>query len=527
MPGLKAVEHTSASSPVATGREERAEHATRWTEELLKATIESTADGILVVDNNGNALYANQRFARMWRIPQELLETRDDNRLLAFVVDQLKEPEEFLRRVKELYRSSREDLYKLEFKDGRVFERYSRPLMDEDAVVGRVWSFRDITQRTHADDRLREAEAKYRSLVEQIPAVTYIDAAKGPATTLYISPQTESMFGYTQQEWLSDPELLSKQIHPDDRPRWRAENDRCDSTGDPFSLEYRIRTRDGRLVWVRDESVLVRDADGRPQFWQGVMFDITERKQVEERLEQAWQREIDAGQRLRALDEMKNTFLQAVSHELRTPLTAILGAALTLEREELELAPEVSRELLASLAENARKLNRLLSDLLDLDRLSRGILEPKREPTDLHELVTGLIDELDLGDHPLEIDVEPIVIAVDPAKVERIVENLLVNVVRHTGPGTPVWVRVEREPRGALITVEDAGPGVREDMRKTVFESFRQGPGTRPYSPGVGIGLALVASFAELHGGRAWVEEREGGGASFRVLLPDEPSADG
>jgi two-component system sensor histidine kinase MtrB len=102
-----------------------------------------------------------------------------------------------------------------------------------------------------------------------------------------------------------------------------------------------------------------------------------------------------------------------------------------------------------------------------------------------------------------------------------------VNVVRHTLPGTPVWVRVEREPLGALITVEDAGPGVPEDMRKTVFESFRRGPGTRPYSPGVGIGLALVASFAELHGGRAWVEERAGGGASFRVLLPDAPSADG
>jgi signal transduction histidine kinase len=112
---------------------------------------------------------------------------------------------------------------------------------------------------------------------------------------------------------------------------------------------------------------------------------------------------------------------------------------------------------------------------------------------------------------------------VDPAKVERIVENLLANAARHTPPDTPVWVRVARQDQGVLIAVEDAGGGVPPQLRATLFEPFRQGPEVPTHAPGVGIGLTLVARFAELHGGRAWVEERPGGGSSFRVLLPDPP----
>lgn len=99
-------------------------------------------------------------------------------------------------------------------------------------------------------------------------------------------------------------------------------------------------------------------------------------------------------------------------------------------------------------------------------------------------------------------------------------ENLLINAVRHTSVGTPIWVRVEATEDGAVIVVEDAGPGVPPKMRQEIFEAFRQGPTAPPHSPGVGIGLALVARFAALHGGRAWVEDRPGGGASFRVFFP-------
>ena len=246
------------------------------------------------------------------------------------------------------------------------------------------------------------------------------------------------------------------------------------------------------------------------------------------RLEETAAREQQAAAQLRAVDELKTTFLRAVSHDLRTPLTVILGVALTLERSEHLLAAEERLELVRRLGTNARKLNRLLTDLLDLERLSRGILEPTRRPTDVGALVRQLASGMDaLAGRPLTVQAPAVVVWVDAPKVERIVENLLINAARHTPAGTPVWVRVVGRPEGVLLCVEDAGPGLSPDRRGIVFEAFQRGATAAPYAPGVGIGLSLVSSFAELHGGRAWVEDRAGGGCAFKVLLPGGCPASG
>ena len=224
---------------------------------------------------------------------------------------------------------------------------------------------------------------------------------------------------------------------------------------------------------------------------------------------------------MKALDELRRTFLHAVSHELRTPLTSVLGISLTLQRDDVELDGDEQRELIGRLASNARRLDLLLRDLLDLDRLDRGILEPKVESADLGELVRHVISNMEmLKPRRVQLHTPSVTATVDPAKVERIVENLLANAVRHTPNDAAIWVRVEAVDAGAEITVEDDGPGVSPELRALVFEPFHQAPDNRP-SPGLGIGLSLVARFAELHRGRAWVDERPGGGASFHVFLPD------
>ncbi len=257
--------------------------------------------------------------------------------------------------------------------------------------------------------------------------------------------------------------------------------------------------------------------------------------QREAELETALRRESTAADRLRAVSAMKDTFLRAVSHDLRTPLTAMHGIAVTLDRTNLSLPQEQALDLIHMMIEKTRKMDRLLADLLDLNRMEEGILEPNRSLTDIGALAHRVVEEVEqLRGWPIEIEAEPVLVAVDSPKVERIVENLLLNTTRHTPAGTQVWVRAQTMERDLELIVEDAGPGVPADLAGTIFEPFQQGRRgqlagagagagagqRRGVGGGVGIGLSLVARFAELHQGRAWVTERRGGGASFHVLLP-------
>jgi PAS domain S-box-containing protein len=393
----------------------------------------------------------------------------------------------------------------------------------------------DLTSRPQLGRRLADLEASYRALLERLPGVVYTLGPDAPNPVLYISPQIQALLGEQAADWIGDSAIFARLVHPDDAAWVAAECERTNQTGEPFAAEYRMRTRDGEVRWVRDEAVLVRGGDGRPLFWQGILTDITGTRLLSARLTEALDREQEAAQQLtaalereraaaehlRAVDEMKTTFLQAVSHDLRTPLTTVLGIALTLERRAGLPAGDVA-DLLHRLSGSARKLDGLLGDLLDLDRLARGTLAPRRQDIDLGELTRRVVDEAGVKDeHAVVVDAPAVRIAVDAPKVERIVENLLVNAARYTAAGTTIWIRVQPQDDGVLLVVEDEGPGVPAQLRQQIFQPFHKGRNVADHAPGSGIGLALVAQFATLHGGRAWVQDRPGGGASFRVFLPD------
>jgi signal transduction histidine kinase len=231
---------------------------------------------------------------------------------------------------------------------------------------------------------------------------------------------------------------------------------------------------------------------------------------------------IDAVDELRTINDVKDTLLHAVSHDLRGHIAAIVGSAQSLERRDLLQIDRTDEDALVyGILQSGRRLEQMVGDLLDLERLDRGLVEPDREPTDLTALVARVVEEAPYADrHTIHVEsLEPIEMDVDAGKVERIVDNLLVNAVKHTPHGTPIHARVESSGGGALVSVEDEGPGVPDEIKRAVFQPFRQGAGVHS---GAGIGLSLVARFAELHGGRAWVEDRPGGGAAFRVFLPGE-----
>jgi PAS domain S-box-containing protein len=393
----------------------------------------------------------------------------------------------------------------------------------------------DLAARPELERRLADLEASYQALLERLPGVVYTLGPQSPNPVLYISAQLQALLGERAADWIGNADIWARLVHPEDAGWVAAECERTNQTGGPFVAEYRMCTRDGQVRWVRDEAVLVRGGDGRPLFWQGILTDITATQLAAARLAEALDREQDAAhqlaaaldreraaaEHLRAVDEMKTTFLQAVSHDLRTPLTTVLGIALTLERRAGGLPAADVADLLQRLSASARKLDGLLADLLDLDRLARGTLSPRRQVVDVGELTRRVVEEVGVAaEHTVVVDAPALQIAVDAPKVERIVENLVVNAARHTAAGTTIWIRVQPHDGGVLLLVEDEGPGVPAELREQIFQPFRKGRNVADHAPGSGIGLALVARFAELHGGRALVQDRPGGGASFRVYLP-------
>ena len=179
--------------------------------------------------------------------------------------------------------------YAIHHKDGglRFVEEFGQGVYDESggvvAVEGLIY---DVTEREQAEERLKEAEERYRTLVERVPAIVYVQEPGEPSRTTYVSPQNEAILGYSPEECIADPDHWVKIMHPDDRERVLAEDRRTNDCGDSFATEFRQFARDGRLVWLRDEATLVRGEGGEPLYWLGVQTDVTERKEAVRRSEE-------------------------------------------------------------------------------------------------------------------------------------------------------------------------------------------------------------------------------------------------
>jgi PAS domain S-box-containing protein len=317
------------------------------------------------------------------------------------------------------------------------------------------------------------------------------------------SDELYRLYGLEPQSTEVTYESSLERIHPADLELVRRSVEHAQATGRPFELEHRLLLPDGGVRWLQARGRVIAGESGTPLGMVGTAQDITERKRVE---------------------DLRESILSAVSHELRTPLTAIVGFALTLRKYGAMISVEKRDEIVDHLTEEARRLERLLTDLLDLDRLRAGFAGASFHSTSLDRLVADVAAEYEADGRPVVLEVEPVEADVDAPKVERIVENLLANAFRHTPPGSEVRVRLAAAENGALICVDDRGPGVGEHERASIFEIFRRGEAGLASARGTGVGLALVAQFAGLHGGRAWVEDNPGGGASFRVFLPAHPA---
>jgi PAS domain S-box-containing protein len=412
--------------------------------------------------------------------------------------------------------------YRVIASDGRVVWLADRaiPVRDEDGNIAYWQGFMlDITARKAAEQQLAAAEERYRFIVEQGPLATYLLAFPQypDLHPIYLSPQFETMLGYPLATW-EDSGFWDSIVHPEDLDLLHSEDERSLKEGD-FDLEYRMLAADGRTVWVHDTAEVIITDDGS-SIWKGFLADVTQRRLAVDAREEALEQERRAKVRVEELSDLKDVLLQAVAHDIRTPLTAILGMATTLAQPDVSLSEAETKEFGQRIAVNTTRLDRLVSDLLDLDRLSRGELHTNLLTVDLATIAREVAEFVDARGRELIIDTSPTVVQADPAKIERIIDNLVGNAAKHTPVSAHIWVRTEPTEGGGLIAVEDDGDGVPDSDRERIFDIYRRGS----EAPGSGVGLSLVKRFAEVHGGRAWVAERPGGGASFRVWLPTAPA---
>ncbi|MDP1901446.1 MAG: ATP-binding protein [Rubrivivax sp.] len=501
------------------------QHRSQARESLLQATLDSTADGILVVGSGGKVLDSNRRFSELWRIPEPLLAQGQDQALLQHVVDQLSDPEGFLNSVQALYESDerRQDL--VPFKDGRIFDRYTQPLQ-LDGERARLWSFHDVTEYKQIEKRLRQLSMAVEQSPESV-VITDLDAR-----IEYVNEAFLRSTGYTREELLGhNPRILQSGHTP---PRAFAEMWAALTRGRAWEGELRNRRKDGSEYIESAVIAPIRMPDGRITHYLGVKTDISEktrllaelqahRDRLEELVAQRTAQLAEARDRAEAANQAKSAFLANVSHEIRTPLNAITGMAYLMRRAGLD---EAQAARLDKIDAAGRHLIEIINAVLDLSKIDAGRFALEEGVVDIQGLFANVASMLHDGLHAKHLE---LIVTVPPAlptllgdapRLQQALLNYASNAVKFTERGQ-VTLRaavVEQTADTLLLRLEvqDSGIGIAAQALPRLFTAFEQADNstTRKYG-GTGLGLSITKRLAELMGGSVGVTSTPGVGSTF------------
>ncbi|SPE22082.1 putative Histidine kinase [Acidobacteriia bacterium SbA2] len=478
--------------------------------ETIRATLESTADGILVLDATGNIVAHNTKFAELWNIPEAVLASGNDRKWMDYVLPHLKDPDAFLGKMRSLYEDSEsfcDDL--VEFKDGRVFERHSEPQRAWGRNIGRVWGFRDITARRRAEEALEESEERYRKLFQRNLAGVYRVSLAG--RMLDCNEACARIFGYSTPQELVGRNASDLYSSPVAREGFTSS---LKAQGAVSDFEHCLLRKDGTPVWVLESATLIRDGE---ELIEGTMIDITARKQGEAELQKSKEAAETASR-------AKSEFLANMSHEIRTPMNGILGMT------ELALSTDLSgeqREFLTMVKASADSLLTVINEVLDFSKIEAGRLDfdsiEFNLRDSLEEDVRMFVYPADRKSIELICDVAPEVpdvVVGDPTRLRQIIVNLLSNALKFTEHGE-ILLRVEKDSSSQddsvlHFSVRDTGIGIPWDKQQFIFEAFAQvdSSTTRRFG-GTGLGLTISARLVAMMRGRIWVESELGKGSTF------------
>ncbi|HEY6839304.1 MAG TPA: ATP-binding protein [Geobacteraceae bacterium] len=360
-------------------------------------------------------------------------------------------------------------------------------------------------------DALQKSERKYRSLVNNIPDVTWTADNKG--NTLFLSPNLPRVYGFTPDEVCRDPSLWFGRIHPEDLERVKDAFVSLFLEGGTFDVEYRIRRKDGEWIWLHDRAVGTYERGGE-LLADGLFTDVTEHKQVVEKL-------AEQSRELARSNAELEQFAYVASHDLQEPLRMVSSYMQLLSRRYKGKLDEDADEFIAYAVDGANRMQRLINDLLAYSRVGSKGKEP--QPIDCNDVMRQALDNLQeaVREAAVEIVVSPLpTIMGDEVQLMQLFQNLIGNAIKFHGDDPP-RVEVGAEARGAdwLFSVHDNGIGIEAKNFERIFQIFQR-LHDRSHYPGTGIGLAVCKKIVERHHGTIWLESEPGKGTTFHFTIP-------
>lgn len=515
---------------------------------LLETILESTDNGILVVDNYGKVLKANARFKEMMAIPDDLLEARDDAKLLDYMKDQLEKPDEFFAEVERLYAHPDETAFTIiPFKDGRIYERYSKSMYMEGVAFARIWSFRDITARKKAERMLKEQNQEYlavnEELEESLTRIKYtteeLKIAKLKAeineakTKTILSAIPDMMFMFDKEgaildchtenadNYILEPEFfLNKKVDdvlPDPLPALTHDYiSRVLTSGNMEEYNYEleingsIRYYESRMVCLGTDKTLA------------IVRDVTDSRNAQQEL-------IVAKEHAEESDRLKSAFLASMSHEIRTPMNGIIGFSEMIQQPEL--TEEKRLYYTKIIVDSSRQLLSIVNDVLDISLIETNSIKVQPEQVVVNDLIMDLFTAfksqsnnktITFNSYKSLTDRESTILT-DKCRLHQVLRHLLNNAFKFTHEGN-VKFGYELKDISLRFYVSDTGIGIAPEYQKKVFERFRQEDleMTRQYG-GTGLGLSISQKLVKLLGGEIWVESQKGKGSVFYFTIPYNP----
>lgn len=523
MPGGRNNEDTSITEPVRTARS--------MEEESYRAIFETAHIGLYRSSRDGRFLMVNQALADIlgYAGPDQL---RQECTFVA--TDVYVDPGWRSIQVETLEKEGRLEptVCQVRRRDGRIiWVRETARMVDGDELQDGyfVGTIEDVTQQVEAMQRLRVAEASYRSLFEHAREGIYRSTIDG--RQLRANPALVKLNGYdSEEELLAAVGDIAEEwyVEPGRREEFKRLMEEDGEVENFVSEVYRHRTRE--RIWVTESAHLVRGADGNPLYYEGTVREITDERAAEEAL-------LAARRSAEEANRAKSRFLAGMSHELRTPLNAIIGfAELILSEIYGPLGNARYRDYLEDIRSSGRLLLNLLNDILDLSKVEAGMMELVERDMNTRGLLQDCLRMLEgrarTAQVELRLDVgaDLPLLRCDERRVRQIVINLLANAVKYNRPGGEVLLEAQRRDDGGLdLIVSDSGIGLSSEDVARVFQPFVQigseendGP-----SEGVGLGLPLCRELIEMHGGTIALTSTLGAGTQVTVSFPAERSVPG